>query len=104
MKKFVKVVDVEDLPPGERIIYHFDETSVAIFRVDEEYFAIEDLCTHDDGPVAEGELDGHSIECPRHGACFDIRDGSVLSMPAVTPVSTFEVRVHAGGVFVESPD
>jgi 3-phenylpropionate/trans-cinnamate dioxygenase ferredoxin subunit len=54
--------------------------------------------------VAEGELVGFSIECPRHGALFDIRDGAVLSMPAVTPVPTYEVKVEGDDIFVESPD
>jgi len=71
---------------------------VAIFNVDNNYYAIEDVCTHDDGPVAEGELRGTTIECPRHGACFDIRTGAVLSMPAIKPVPSYETRVQGDEV------
>ena len=58
------------------------------------HYAIEDVCTHDDGPVAEGELYGYEIECPRHGARFDIRTGAVTRMPAVIPVNWFPTRVE----------
>jgi 3-phenylpropionate/trans-cinnamate dioxygenase ferredoxin subunit len=72
--------------------------------VDGEYYCIEDVCTHDGGPLGDGNLFEHCIECPRHGALFDIRDGSVLSMPAVVPVPTFKVKVEGDDIFVESPD
>jgi 3-phenylpropionate/trans-cinnamate dioxygenase ferredoxin subunit len=66
---------------------------IAIFNVDGTYYAVEDICTHDDGPLAEGELYGFEIECPRHGARFDIRDGRVLRMPAVIPIQWFPTQV-----------
>ncbi|MCI0399048.1 MAG: non-heme iron oxygenase ferredoxin subunit [Chloroflexi bacterium] len=104
MPKFVKVAKVSDIPPGERLLVDFEEVTVAIFNVDGDFYCIEDVCTHDGGPVAEGNLDGYEIECPRHGALFDIRDGSVLSMPAVVPVPTYQVKVEGDDVYVESPD
>jgi 3-phenylpropionate/trans-cinnamate dioxygenase ferredoxin subunit len=73
---------------------------VAVFNVDGRFYAIEDVCTHDDGPLADGELDGYEIECPRHGARFDLRDGRVLSMPAITPVPYYEVRVEGDDILV----
>ena len=65
---------------------------------------IEDVCTHDGGPLAEGKLNDHVIVCPRHGAEFDVRDGRALSMPAVTPAPTYEVKVEGEDIFIASPD
>lgn len=104
MTEFVKVAKVSDLPPGERMFYDFEDVTVAIFNVEGNYYCIEDVCTHDGGPVAEGNLYGHDIECPRHGALFDIRDGSVVSMPAVVPVPAYKVKVEGDDILVESPD
>jgi 3-phenylpropionate/trans-cinnamate dioxygenase ferredoxin subunit len=101
--EFVRVASLADLPPGKRLLVDFEDLSVAVFNVDGNYYCIEDVCTHDGGPVAEGALDGFSIECPRHGALFDVRDGSVLSMPAVVPVSTYEVRIEGDDILVENP-
>lgn len=103
MTEFVRVASVGDIPSGQRLLIELDEVTVAVFNVDGEYYCIEDVCTHDDGPVAEGTLDGFAIECPRHGALFDIRDGSVLSMPAVVPVPTYEVRIEGDDILVENP-
>ena len=104
MAEFVKVAKTSELPPGTRKLIDFEEVTVAVFNINGQYYCIEDVCTHDGGPVAEGELDDFSIECPRHGALFDVRDGSVLSMPAVVPVPTYEVKVEGDDIFVESPD
>jgi 3-phenylpropionate/trans-cinnamate dioxygenase ferredoxin component len=104
MSEFVRVAAVADLPPGERLIVDFDEETVAIFNVDGDYYCIADVCTHDGGPVAEGEIEDHQIECPRHGARFDLRTGAALCLPAVTPVATFQVKVEGGDIYVESPD
>jgi 3-phenylpropionate/trans-cinnamate dioxygenase ferredoxin subunit len=100
MADFVKVAETADLPPGERIVVEVDDLFIAVFNVGGEFYAIEDVCTHDDGPLAEGELDGYEIECPRHGARFDIRTGKVLSFPAVVDVPWFEVKVEDGDVLV----
>jgi 3-phenylpropionate/trans-cinnamate dioxygenase ferredoxin subunit len=104
MTDFVKVAAVSDLPPGERLFHDFEDITVTIFNVDGEFFCIEDVCTHDGGPLGDGNLFDHCIECPRHGALFDIRDGSVLSMPAVVPVPTYEVKVEGEDILVASPD
>jgi 3-phenylpropionate/trans-cinnamate dioxygenase ferredoxin subunit len=100
MADFVKVAKTSDLPPGERIVVEVDDLYIAVFSVGGEFYAIEDVCTHDDGPLAEGELDGYEIECPRHGARFDIRTGKVLSFPAVVDVPWFEVKVEGDDVLV----
>jgi 3-phenylpropionate/trans-cinnamate dioxygenase ferredoxin subunit len=94
MPEYVTVARAADVPPGERIVVEVKERYIAIFNVSGTYYAIEDVCTHDDGPLAEGELHGLEIECPRHGARFDISTGKVLSMPATQDVQRFEVRVE----------
>jgi 3-phenylpropionate/trans-cinnamate dioxygenase ferredoxin component len=104
MAKMVKIGGVDDLRPGERMFVDFENATLAVFNVDGAYYCIEDVCTHDGGPLAEGPLDGFAIVCPRHGAMFDIRDGAVLAMPAVVPVPTYQVKVEDGEIFVESPD
>ena len=98
MANFVTVATVDELPPGSRAVIEIEGRYVALFNVDGRYYAIEDRCTHDDGPLAEGELYGTVIECPRHGATFDITTGAVLSMPAVKPVQRYETRVENGEV------
>ena len=104
MTEFVKVANAADIEDGQRVLVEVDDVIVAIFKVDGEFYCIEDVCTHDGGPVAEGALDGFEIECPRHGALFDIRDGRALTMPAVVPVPTYQVKVEGDEIFVESPD
>ena len=94
MPEYVTVARAADIPPGERIVVEVKERYIAIFNVGGTYYAIEDVCTHDDGPLAEGELHGLEIECPRHGARFDISTGKVLSMPATQDVQRFDVRLE----------
>ena len=66
----------------------------------EGFFAIDDTCTHDDGPLGDGWLDGHAIECPRHGARFDVRTGQVLCLPAAVPIISYPVTVDGDRVMV----
>jgi 3-phenylpropionate/trans-cinnamate dioxygenase ferredoxin subunit len=93
MAEFVTVATVGEVPPGERIVVELDDSFVAVFNIVGEFYAIADLCTHDDGPLAGGERRGYVIECPRHGATFDVRTGKVLSLPATQDVPRYEVRV-----------
>ncbi|MBI4769747.1 MAG: non-heme iron oxygenase ferredoxin subunit, partial [Chloroflexi bacterium] len=77
---FIPVARAADIPNGARRLFEIDGLPLAVFNIAGQYFAIADVCSHDDGPVAEGDLDGHEIECPRHGARFDVRSGKVLSL------------------------
>jgi 3-phenylpropionate/trans-cinnamate dioxygenase ferredoxin component len=104
MTKFVKVACVADIPPGERLLVDFEEETLAIFNIDGDFYCIADVCTHDGGPLGDAPLDGFAVECPRHGARFDVRSGAVLSMPAVVPVPAFEVKIEGDDLYVESPD
>ena len=104
MTEFVKVAAAADIPSGSRFWMEFEEETLVIFNINDHFYAIADRCTHDDGPLEDGQLRDHEIECPRHGARFDIRSGAALSLPAITPVPTYEVKVEEGIVYVESPD
>lgn len=98
MTDFKAVAKVDEIPEGGVKVVRYDDVDVAIFRVEGKYYAIEDVCTHDGGPLAEGELDGCEVECPRHGARFDVRDGSVKAMPATAPVPTYAVQVDGNDI------
>jgi len=100
MAEFVRVADVTDLPDPGKILVEVDGDVVALFHVEGRFHAIDDVCTHDGGTLADGELVGHKIACPRHGAKFDIRTGAALSMPAVRPTRCHDVKVEDGGVWV----
>ena len=99
----VDVCPVDDLPPGAVKIVRVGELAVGVYNLDGEYYALEDRCSHDDGPLAEGDFDveeGVAI-CPRHGSRFDIRTGRALSLPAYLPVETFRVWVGDGMIKVD---
>lgn len=101
MAEFVKVARTEDVPAGQVKIYNVDGRQIALCHVDGEFYAIDDVCTHDAGPLGEGELDGYEIECPRHGARFDVKTGRALALPAVMPVKAYPVRVEGDDVEVQ---
>ncbi len=101
---FYAVAKVEDLPPGERLFVEIGDVPIVVFNISGKYFAIGDVCTHDDGPLGDGELDGHQIICPRHGARFDVRNGKALSLPAVVDIPTYPVRVTEDDIEVGVPD
>ena len=104
MEDFVRVAATKDIPPGDRILVELDGIRIAVFNLDGEYFAIEDVCTHDGGPLVEGEiLEGGQVQCPRHGARFDIRTGEALSMPAFEPTPSYQVQVDGEDIYVEQP-
>ncbi len=100
MSEFFLVAKVSELPPGGKKLVEVDDIPVALFNVAGNFFAIEDVCTHDGGPLAEGELEGDEIECPRHGARFNVRTGAALCMPAIEAVECYEVKVEGDGILV----
>jgi 3-phenylpropionate/trans-cinnamate dioxygenase ferredoxin subunit len=100
MSEFITVIRVEELKPGQVQVFEVEDEFVAIANVDGEFCAFADICTHDDGPLVEGKLEGQVVTCPRHGARFDVCTGKVLSMPAVVSLPTFDVRVVDGEVQV----
>ena len=90
---YYPVCSTDELPPGERLFIEIGDDPVVIINVHGEYFAVADVCTHDDGPLGEGDVEDHQIVCPRHGARFDIRTGEVMALPAVKDVTAYPVRV-----------
>ena len=104
MADFVKVTTRSELPPGGRLLSEVDGRPIAVFNVEGQYYAIDDVCTHDGGPLAEGELEGFEIRCPRHGARFDVRTGKALCLPAFEPVHTHRVEVRGDDLLVALDD
>ena len=100
MSDYVKVARVTEIPdPGKRML-EVEDSVVVLFHVGGRFYCIDDVCTHDGGPLGEGRLCDHAIACPRHGAQFDIRTGQPLTMPAIVPTLTHEVKVEGDDVYV----
>jgi metal-sulfur cluster biosynthetic enzyme/nitrite reductase/ring-hydroxylating ferredoxin subunit len=100
MGDFVRVATVGELSDPGSTVVEVDGDLIALFHVEGVYYALDDVCTHDGGPLASGELTGHKVACPRHGAKFDIRTGAALSMPAVRATRAHDVKVENSGVWV----
>ena len=100
MSDFVRVAAVGELPDPGATVVEVDGDVIALFHVEGAYHALDDVCTHDGGPLTSGELTGHKVACPRHGAKFDIRTGAALSMPAIRATRAHDVKVEDGGVWV----
>jgi 3-phenylpropionate/trans-cinnamate dioxygenase ferredoxin subunit len=104
MSDFVEVCSAAALPdPGKRTL-EVDDRIVVLLHVGGEYFCIDDVCTHDGGPLGDGQICDHAIACPRHGAKFDIRTGRALTMPATEDTVVHEVKLENGKVFVRIND
>lgn len=98
----VRLCGREDLAPGEARCFDVAGRRVALARVDDEFFALDDTCSHADYSLGEGEVDVDecALECPAHGSLFDLRTGDALTLPAVSPVAAHEVATSERGVFV----
>jgi len=102
MAEWQSVCKEADVPSGRVRVFSVGGTRIAMCRLESgEIYAVADVCTHDDGPLGEGELLDHAIECPRHGARFDIRTGRVLALPAVVPIQVYPVKLEGDSVLVE---
>jgi 3-phenylpropionate/trans-cinnamate dioxygenase ferredoxin component len=97
-----RVAKVSEIAPGTTRRVVLDSLEILLCNVDGAIYAIEDVCTHDGGPLDQGELEGEQVVCPRHGATFDVRTGDALTLPAVMPLLTFEVSVEGDDVYVEA--
>lgn len=100
MTDFQKVATIDEIPPGGRKSVVADDRAVLVFRIGDDFYAVEDVCSHDGQPLTDGPLSGTAIECPRHGARFDIRTGKPLCMPAVEPIAVFEVKTENNNILV----
>jgi 3-phenylpropionate/trans-cinnamate dioxygenase ferredoxin subunit len=104
MAEFVKVATRSEIPPGGKLLAEVEGRAIAVFNYEGNFYAIDDVCTHDGGPLAEGEFIGCEIQCPRHGARFDVRDGRALCFPAFEPVTTHAVEVRGEEILVALSD
>jgi 3-phenylpropionate/trans-cinnamate dioxygenase ferredoxin component len=97
------ICSIDELPEGASRIVEVDGIEIGVFNCAGALLAIEDRCSHDDGPLAEGEFDASActVECPRHGSLFDLRSGRPKTLPAFAPVETFEVRAEDGQIKLE---
>ncbi len=103
MGELRKVAETKDLPPGGALAVDVEGVRLALFNIDGTYYAIEDTCPHSGGPLSEGYVEGTQVECPLHGACFNLTDGSVLSPPADEDVASYRVEVEGNDIKVEMP-
>lgn len=101
--EYIAIASVEDLPNGERLFVEIDNESIVVFNIAGGYYAIGDVCSHDNGPLGDGDLDGYDVQCPRHGAKFDVRTGKVRSLPAVEDIPAYPVRVVDGQIEIGVP-
>ena len=100
MPDFLKVAETSAIPPGTAKVIEVKGRRIAVCNVDGDFFAVDDLCTHDGGPLGEGRLCDGQIECPRHGARFDVRSGRAVVLPAVMPIRTYAVKLEGTAVNV----
>ena len=101
--EFIEIAPVEELPNGERLFVEIEGKPIVIFNIAGQFFSIGDVCSHDDGPVGEGDIEGDNIVCPRHGAEFEIRTGKAVQLPAVVDIPAYPVRVVDGMIQLGLP-
>jgi 3-phenylpropionate/trans-cinnamate dioxygenase ferredoxin subunit len=99
----IEVCPVSELAPGQRKLVAYEDLEIGVFNCAGALYAIEDRCSHDDGPLAEGEFDPESctVECPRHGSLFDLSTGKPKTLPAYVPVDTFPVTIEGDTIKLE---
>ena len=98
---YTKVGTVDEVPSGMVKVYDVGGREIAVCNASGDLFAIDNVCSHDEGSLDQGELEGFEVECPRHGARFDIRSGEVTEEPAFLPIDTFKVRVVGNNIEVD---
>ena len=101
--EFIPVGEIDEVKVGERLFIEIDEKPIVILNIEGQLYAIADVCSHDDGPVGEGHLEGFEIICPRHGARFDIRTGKVLALPAFVDIPAYPVRLVGDQIEIGIP-
>lgn len=100
---FYAIAKSGEIPEGERLFIEISGRSIVVFNIGGQLYAIEDICTHDNGPLGDGEIEGFEVICPRHGARFDVRDGKATRLPAVQPVPYYPVRIAGDTVEIGIP-
>jgi 3-phenylpropionate/trans-cinnamate dioxygenase ferredoxin subunit len=100
---YIDIGTANELDNGDRLFVEIDGLAIVVFNILGQLFAIGDVCSHDDGPLGDGELNGHEVICPRHGAKFDVQTGKAISLPAVVNIPSYPVRVRDGQIEVGLP-
>ncbi len=100
MSDFVAVAETSEIPDPGSLLVEIDERLVVVIHTAGAFYALDDVCTHDGGPLSEGPVDAESIACPRHGARFDVRTGAALTMPATQATACHEVKVEGKKILV----
>jgi len=101
--QFIKIGESLEVPKGRVKVYEAGGKRIAVCNVDGSFKAVADLCTHDGGPLGEGELIGNQIECPRHGALFDVDTGKAMCLPAIVAIATYKIEERNGELWVAVP-
>jgi 3-phenylpropionate/trans-cinnamate dioxygenase ferredoxin component len=101
--EFLEIAPADQLPEGERLYIEVGGKQIVIFNLAGKLFAIGDVCSHDNGPLGDGEVDEHEVVCPRHGGRFDIRSGKATSLPAVMDIPSYPVREKDGMIEIGIP-
>jgi 3-phenylpropionate/trans-cinnamate dioxygenase ferredoxin subunit len=105
MTEYISISRLEDLPPGSSKLVEYGIYRIAVFNLDGDIYALEDMCTHDGGPLATGRIvEGCQVECPRHGARFDIKTGNAMCMPAFMPTPTYEIKIEGDEILIAAPE
>ena len=100
---FIEIAPASELPNGQRLFVDVGDRPIVIFNIAGQFFAIGDICSHDDGPLGDGLIEDHNVVCPRHGGEFDVRTGQAVQMPAVVDIPAYPVQVRDGNIFVGIP-
>lgn len=104
MSEFVVAAKVGDMPESGKLCLEIGDRFVVVAMVDGKYYCIDDVCSHDGGPLGDGELNGFCLSCPRHGAEFDVRSGAAVTMPATEPTVAHEVVVDGDNIMIKLSD
>ena len=102
MSEFQLVCLASDVPEGGMKLVEVDERLAIVFHIEGSFYCIDDICTHDGGPLSDGQLTGCEIACPRHGAKFDVTSGKALTMPATQNTACHEIKIDDGNVYVKT--
>ncbi|MCH2304878.1 MAG: non-heme iron oxygenase ferredoxin subunit [SAR202 cluster bacterium] len=97
----IKICDLSEIPNGSIKKFEINDEEITICNINNQIFAINDNCSHDEASLQEGFIDGYEIECPMHGAKFDIRTGEVTCLPAVSPIKTYNIKINNGAIELE---
>ena len=103
VKEFVKICTENEIAEGQVKTFEINDMAIAVARFEGQVYALDDVCTHDGGDLGAGAVVRGQIQCPRHGARFDLKTGAVTQMPAIFPIGTYEVRIENGDVLIAIP-